>query len=71
MATHHYPFRLATEASIDLAQDQELLDLMIDANFRTVLSALKHQTPIPSSDAEVPKYPRLLNRIRPKLIRRV
>jgi len=31
MAAH--PFRLSTEASVDLAQDQELLDLMVAANF--------------------------------------
>jgi radical SAM superfamily enzyme YgiQ (UPF0313 family) len=30
---HGYPLTLFTEASIDLADDQELLDLMVEANF--------------------------------------
>jgi radical SAM superfamily enzyme YgiQ (UPF0313 family) len=33
MAAHEYPFRFSTEASVDLGQDQELLDLMVQANF--------------------------------------
>jgi radical SAM superfamily enzyme YgiQ (UPF0313 family) len=33
MAAHGYPFRLSTEASVDLAQDEELLDLMVKSNF--------------------------------------
>ena len=41
MADHGYPFRLATEASVDLAQDQELLDLMIDANFGAVFVGIE------------------------------
>ncbi len=36
MAAHDYPFRFSTEASVDLAQDTELLDLMITANFNAV-----------------------------------
>lgn len=30
MKDNNYPFRLTTEASIDLAQDQELMDLMVE-----------------------------------------
>jgi len=41
MAAHGYPFRLATEASVDLAQDQELLELMIDANFGAVFVGIE------------------------------
>ncbi|MBW4651121.1 MAG: B12-binding domain-containing radical SAM protein [Kastovskya adunca ATA6-11-RM4] len=41
MAANQYPFRLATEASVDLAQDQELLDLMIQANFGAVFLGIE------------------------------
>lgn len=41
MAEHGYPFRLSTEASVDLAQDQELLDLMIAANFTAVFLGIE------------------------------
>jgi len=41
MAEHGYPFRLSTEASVDLAQDQELLDLMIAANFTGVFLGIE------------------------------
>lgn len=41
MAEHGYPFRLSTEASVDLAQDQELLDLMIVANFKSVFLGIE------------------------------
>jgi radical SAM superfamily enzyme YgiQ (UPF0313 family) len=41
MAEHGYPFRLTTEASVDLAQDQELLDLMIAANFTAVFLGIE------------------------------
>jgi len=41
MAAHGYPFRLATEASVDLAQDQELLDLMLKANFTAVFLGIE------------------------------
>jgi len=44
MAEHGYPFRLSTEASVDLAQDQELLDLMVAANFTAVFWASRHRT---------------------------
>lgn len=41
MAEHGYPFRLSTEASVDLAQDQELLDLMTAANFSAVFLGIE------------------------------
>ena len=41
MAAHCYPFRLSTEASVDLAQDQELLELMINANFTSVFLGIE------------------------------
>ena len=33
---HHYPMTFLTEASIDLADDAELMQLMVDANIRVV-----------------------------------
>ncbi|MCU0569366.1 MAG: DUF4070 domain-containing protein [Oculatellaceae cyanobacterium Prado106] len=33
---HQYPFNFNTEASVDLSQDQELMDLMVDCNFNAV-----------------------------------
>jgi radical SAM superfamily enzyme YgiQ (UPF0313 family) len=54
MAAHNYPFRLATEASIDLAQDQELLDLMINANFGSVFIGI--ETPDTDSLALTHKF---------------
>ncbi len=54
MAAHNYPFRLATEASIDLAQDQELLDLMIAANFGSVFIGI--ETPDTDSLALTHKF---------------
>ncbi|MBH8573969.1 B12-binding domain-containing radical SAM protein [Nostocaceae cyanobacterium CENA369] len=41
MAEHGYPFRFSTEASVDLAQDEELLDLMITANFSAVFLGIE------------------------------
>lgn len=41
MAERDYPFSFSTEASIDLAQDQELLDLMIAANFTAVFLGIE------------------------------
>src|ERR687886_1236274 len=41
MAQHDYPFRLSTEASVDLAQDDELLDLMVKANFGGVFLGIE------------------------------
>jgi radical SAM superfamily enzyme YgiQ (UPF0313 family) len=54
MTAHGYPFRLSTEASVDLAQDQELLDLMIAANFNAVFVGI--ETPDTDSLALTQKF---------------
>lgn len=41
MSERDYPFSFVTEASIDLAQDQELLELMIAANFTAVFLGIE------------------------------
>ena len=41
MKERGYPFSLSTEASIDLAQDKELLDLMVAANFSAVFLGIE------------------------------
>lgn len=41
MVEHDYPFNFVTEASVDLAQDRELLDLMIAANFSAVFLGIE------------------------------
>lgn len=41
MAEHNYPFTLNTEASVDLAQDPELMDLMVEANFNSVFLGIE------------------------------
>jgi radical SAM superfamily enzyme YgiQ (UPF0313 family) len=38
---HDHPFPLSTEASIDLAQDEELLDLMVEAGFVMVFVGIE------------------------------
>ncbi len=50
---HKYPFTLFTEASVDLADEQELLDLMRQSNFNKVFLGL--ETPNPSSLKECGK----------------
>jgi radical SAM superfamily enzyme YgiQ (UPF0313 family) len=47
MAEHEYPFALNTEASVDLAQDAELLELMTQCNFNSVFLGI--ETPDPDS----------------------
>jgi radical SAM superfamily enzyme YgiQ (UPF0313 family) len=47
MEQHDYPFRLFTEASINLADDEKLLQLMRTANFRRVLLGI--ETPVEES----------------------
>ncbi len=54
MEQHRYPLRLTTEASIDLADDPELLDLMYRANFRSVFIGI--ETPRQASLVETKKY---------------
>jgi radical SAM superfamily enzyme YgiQ (UPF0313 family) len=41
MVAHHYPFSFATEASVDLAQDQELMDAMVQCNFGAVFLGIE------------------------------
>jgi radical SAM superfamily enzyme YgiQ (UPF0313 family) len=41
MAEHGYPFTFGTEASVDLAQDQELMDLMTACNFGAVFLGIE------------------------------
>ncbi|MBW4463976.1 MAG: B12-binding domain-containing radical SAM protein [Pegethrix bostrychoides GSE-TBD4-15B] len=41
MQQHGYPFSFATEASVDLAQDQELMDLMVQCNFGAVFLGIE------------------------------
>ncbi|WP_044197737.1 B12-binding domain-containing radical SAM protein [Oscillatoria acuminata] len=40
-ADHQYPFRFNTEASIDLAADTDLMDLMVDCNFDAVFLGIE------------------------------
>src|SRR5205807_3879657 len=45
--THGYPLSFVTEASIDLAEDDELMQLMVDANIDTVFVGIES----PNEDA--------------------
>ena len=49
---HGYPLRLTTEASVNLADDAELLELLYDANFRSVFIGIEtpSQRPKPDDD---------------------
>jgi radical SAM superfamily enzyme YgiQ (UPF0313 family) len=40
-AEHHYPFRFNTEASVDLADDQELMELMVECYFDAVFLGIE------------------------------
>jgi radical SAM superfamily enzyme YgiQ (UPF0313 family) len=51
---HGYPLRLTTEASINLADDAELLDLLYRANFRSVFIGV--ETPRLASLKETKKF---------------
>ncbi len=51
---HRFPFMFLTEASIDLADDEELMTLMSQANFHKVFLGL--ETPSPSSLRECGKF---------------
>jgi radical SAM superfamily enzyme YgiQ (UPF0313 family) len=51
---HRYPFGFFTEASVDLANDQELLDLMLDCNFGSVFLGI--ETPDEDSLALTKKF---------------
>ncbi len=54
MEQHHYPLQLTTEASIDLANDAELLEMMYRANFRSVFIGI--ETPRVESLKETRKF---------------
>jgi radical SAM superfamily enzyme YgiQ (UPF0313 family) len=41
MAEHQYPFSFNTEASVDLAQDPELMELMVECNFNAVFLGIE------------------------------
>jgi radical SAM superfamily enzyme YgiQ (UPF0313 family) len=51
---HHYRTTLFTEASLDLAEDDELIDLMVRANMLTVFIGI--ESPNPASLRETKKY---------------
>jgi radical SAM superfamily enzyme YgiQ (UPF0313 family) len=51
---HDYPLRLSTEASINLADDPVLLELMYEANFRSVFIGI--ETPRAASLEETKKF---------------
>lgn len=53
-AQRGYPFRIITEASVDLASDRELLDLMVQANFGAVFLGI--ETPDTDSLALTRKF---------------
>ena len=56
---HGYPLRLTTEASVNLADDAELLELLYQANFRSVFIGI--ETPrgsLPQGDQEISEHPR-------------
>ncbi|MEL6223960.1 MAG: DUF4070 domain-containing protein [Cyanobacteria bacterium J06627_8] len=40
-AEHKYPFRFDTEASLDLAEDDELIELMLECNFAAVFMGIE------------------------------
>ncbi len=54
MEERNHPFRLTTEASVDLAQDPELMDLMAECNFHSVFVGI--ETPDADSLAVTKKF---------------
>ena len=54
MAEKKYPFGLTTEASVDLAQDDELMQLMVECNFKKVFLGI--ETPDTDSLALTSKF---------------
>lgn len=54
MAEKEYPFGLTTEASVDLAQDDELMELMVECNFKKVFLGI--ETPDQDSLALTSKF---------------
>ena len=58
---HGYPLRLTTEASINLADDAELLELLYRANFRSVFIGI--ETPRAASLKETKKFQNTAGRL--------
>ncbi|RKX70773.1 B12-binding domain-containing radical SAM protein [candidate division WOR-3 bacterium] len=54
MRAHRYPFTFSTQLSIDLADDEELMELMVRAGFQTVFVGI--ETPHEESLYECSKY---------------
>lgn len=54
MQRHQYPFQFHTEASVDLANDPELIELMVDCNFNAVFLGI--ETPDVESLSQTQKY---------------
>jgi radical SAM superfamily enzyme YgiQ (UPF0313 family) len=54
MEEHNYPFSFATEASVDLAQDPELMRMMVECNFGAVFLGI--ETPDEDSLALTKKF---------------
>lgn len=54
MADHQYPFQFNTEASVDLAQDPELMELMVQCHFNAVFLGI--ETPDADSLAMTKKF---------------
>ena len=54
MVEHKYPFSFATEASVDLANDQEMMDMMVKCNFGSVFLGI--ETPDEESLALTQKH---------------
>ena len=54
MEEKNYPFSFITEASVDLANDSELMELMVDCNFKRVFFGI--ETPDEASLALTQKY---------------
>jgi radical SAM superfamily enzyme YgiQ (UPF0313 family) len=54
MVEHGFPFSFATEASVDLANDQELMDMMVACNFGSVFLGV--ETPDEDSLALTQKF---------------
>jgi radical SAM superfamily enzyme YgiQ (UPF0313 family) len=66
---HGYPLRLSTEASLNLADDREILDLMYRANFRHVFIGI--ETPRAASLSEVKKQQNVLGDSMEKKLARI
>jgi radical SAM superfamily enzyme YgiQ (UPF0313 family) len=59
-AQHGFPLTLTTEASIDLADDAELIELMVEANFSSVFVGI--ETPNEAALRETRKFQNLRSR---------